>query len=374
MAWDFASDGSGGGLAYFVAPGEPAFVAPAGPGLLYEWTTTTSGDAPPGVDAPTILALQLQAIGFSAAYGETSAAPSGATIEEVLRWGDGRERITPIAPPQASSTRVATEDLAGLASVSIRVAGLPDGATYEVTSTYDPSKTWAAVCGTQLDFSSPAPAPEPFHWGPYFEGPETAEFRCLAVLPREDEDVIPVSVQTGVGAFATTVEWGPASLPAEARQNAIDGDFGSGGVLIEVTSDLFEGSGTPEFAPVYPGWTMNGSGSDGNWTAATTFGGLAWIDDAGRIIGREVMVDQGVQEPSAAGTRPAIRQLADLGTVDGRDRALFLRDNIATAGVPCDGVDPAALASASVVWIQGAGPDADHMTWSWTRVWPPSQN
>ncbi len=105
-----------------------------------------------------------------------------------------------------------------------------------------------------------------------------------------------------------------------------------------------------------------------------TFGALAWIDSDGRIIGREVMADEGVQAPPDEATRGNIRQVADLGTVDGRDRTLFLRDNIATAGVPCDGVDPAALASATVVWIQGLGPDADHMTWSWTRVWPPSQS
>ncbi len=175
MAWDFTSDGDGIGRAYFVAPGEPAFFTPAGPALLNEWTTPTPDDAPAGVDGAAVLALQLQAIGFLYAMPVAEGAvPAGATLEEVLRWVDGSERVTPLDTPESTSTPVATEDLPGLASVSMRVSGLPDGATYEVTSTFDSTKTWAAACGTQLDYGAPASVEEPFHWGPYFEGPETA--------------------------------------------------------------------------------------------------------------------------------------------------------------------------------------------------------
>lgn len=159
MAWDIGASGSGGGRAYFVGPGERPFFTEVSPGLLYEWTTVVSGDAPEGVDDAGILALQLQAIGFAATYVNTSMAPAGATLEQVLRWTDGRERVTQLDPPDVSAATVWGEDLIGLASVSIRVTGLPDGATYEVTSTYDPTKTWAAACGTALDFSSPAPTP-----------------------------------------------------------------------------------------------------------------------------------------------------------------------------------------------------------------------
>jgi hypothetical protein len=375
MAWDFGTDGSGGGRPYFVTPDEPAFSATVGPGLLYEWSTATSGDAPAGVDAAGILSLQLQALGFAAPYVATSMVPTGAALEQVLRWNDGRERTTPLNVPEVSSTAVEGEDLIGLASVSMRVTGLPGGATYEVISVYDPTKTWAYACGTDLDLGSPAPVEPPFNWGPYFLGPESTEFQCLAVVPREDEDVIPFAVETGVGAFSRSVHYGPVGVAGAAGDEPIEGDFGTGGILIDMTFDVFAGTaGIPDRGPLYPGWNNSGweTRDDGTTDGATTFGALAWIDAEGRIIGREVAAEDAGQTSSTAGTSADTD--ANLGIVGGRDRIIIVRKDLATAGVPCDGVDASALATASVVWIQGIGPDADHMTWSWTRVWPASQN
>jgi hypothetical protein len=160
MAWDLGTDGSGVGRAYLVTPDEKPFFTTASPWLLYEWTTTTSGAAPTGVSAAGILDIQLQSIGFATTTPVTTFVPTGATLERALRWSDGRERVTPVEWPVEQPVHIVEgEDLVGLVSVSLRVVGLPGGATYEVTSTYDPTRTWPAACGTTLDFSSPAPSP-----------------------------------------------------------------------------------------------------------------------------------------------------------------------------------------------------------------------
>ncbi len=375
MARDFDDSGNPAGHPYWLVPGDPYWggrPSDVGPGLLYEWTTTVPATAPAGVNEHVLLGIQLMSIGSGLGAFDASAilAPEGATVQQVVTRTDGTTVVTPITVDALPGP---ITDPTGVASVSVRVSGLPDGGVYEIASTYDPSKTWTAACGYWPSSAVPAPVVPQVNWGPYFLGPEAAEFQCLATLPARAEDVIPVSVETGVGPFSTTVDWGPSSVPADARQQPVEGDYGTGGATISATFDIFPGTaGVPDSPPLYPGWDATWETRDaGTTTGAVTFGGLAWIGADGTIIGREVATEA-AQHNLVDGA--SFDSYGNLGIVDGRDKIVTVRKNLATAGVPCDGVDPAALADATVVWVQGVGPDPDHMTWSWTRVWSPTTN
>ncbi len=367
MAWDIEIDGSGAGRPYFVAPDEEPYWGEVSPALLYEWTTAAPSEVPQGVDGNGIMNLQLQSLGFSLSFGANSLVPVGTTLEQVLRWVDGRESVTQVDWSQGLAPLVEGENLVGLQSVSLRVVGLPEGESYEVTSVYDPTKSWAAACGIDLGGGPAAPPLPDVNWGPYFEGPESAVFQCLAVLPREDEDVIPISVETGTGTFSRTVSNGAMV------DDTLTGDFGTGGVLLDLTTEAFPlGSPPWDSTPPYPGWGVEATGDGDNaWVGSMAFGALAWIDGEDRLIGREVTLGTGWESVMGGASHDTS---AAYHFEDGSTRMLIVRKDLATAGVACDGVDSAALASASVVWIQGLGPDADHMTWSWTRVWPPAQD
>jgi hypothetical protein len=375
MALDYDDSGNAGARPYWLVPGDPYWggrPSDVGPGLLYEWTTTVPAIAPAGVSEHILLGIELMSIGSGLGAFDASAilAPEGATVDQVVTRTDGTTVVTPITVDALPGP---IADPTGVASVSVRVTGLPDGGVYEITSTYDPSKTWTAACGNWPSSAVPAPVVPKVNWGPYFLGPEQAEFQCLATLPTRDKDVISVSAETGVGPFSTTVDWGRKTDPADLRQQVIEGDYGTGGAAISVTLDLSPVPLTPPDAlPGYPGWDITWESRDGvTAVGGILFGGLAWVDADGTIIGREVATEA-AQHNLADGA--SFDSYANLGTIDGRDKIVTVRKNLATAGVPCDGVDPAALAAATVVWVQGVGPDPDRMTWSWTRVWSPTTN
>lgn len=89
-------------------------------------------------------------------------------------------------------------------------------------------------------------------------------FQCLAVLPRENEDVIPLSVETGTGTFSRTVSNGAMV------DDTLTGDFGTGGVLLDLTMEAFP-LGTPRWdsTPPYPGWGVEAMGDgDDAWVGS----------------------------------------------------------------------------------------------------------
>ncbi len=366
MVWDFAEGGSIG-LAPYALPPDDQPTTGVGPALMYEWTTTVPDVVPDGVDEDGLLGVHLSFLGFTLSVEARSYVPEGATIEQVTRWADGHEEVAPVvtdANPDAGEDPVlpwlSERDLTGLVSASLRVTGLPDGQSFEITSTYDPTKTWSAACGTTLNQGSSTQEANPLHFGPYFEGPESATFQCLAPLPARDEDVIPLTVETGTGSVDRSVDFRPEGpVP-------VHGDFGEGGALIDLSYDVYHYEDFPDFPALYPGWTGGWlDAPDGGYVGAAAFGGFAWVDADGVIIGRNVL--------NAEDETPgyfSVNLVSDLGYVDGRGRMFYVGKDLATSGVPCDGVDPDALKSASVVWVQGLGPDVDHMTWSWTRVGP----
>lgn len=362
MIWDMGADGSDGGRAYSVGPDETPYYGEVGPALLYEWSTSAPREVPASVNQVGIMNLQLQSLGFPLSFGVDSVVPAGSRLEQVLRWTDGRERVTQVDSLHGLAPLIEGNDLDGLASASLRVTGLPDGESYEVTSTYDPTKSWAAACGTTLSVWPTAPPLPDVNWGPYFEGPESAEFQCDVAVRPEDEDVIPLTVQVGSGLFQRTFGDG----------GSMRVDLGTEGSLVELTVETFEVKGDPQPMPLYPGWYASWHDSGGGtMRGAVLFGARAWLDSDGRIVGREFLTAEGV-EVGRGPASPDTSGAWDL--VGGRTSWVIARKDAATAGVPCDGVDASALATASVVWIQGLGADADHMTWSWTRVWPEPQS
>lgn len=344
MAFDYWGGGA--------ASGNPYLEAPEGPGLAYEWTTVVPEDVPAGVSVSLLAQAHVASLGFGGTGLAKSAVPEGAVVETVVRWTDGREQVVKI-PWDGVGAYV--RDYTGIATISTRVSDLPDGGVFEITSTYDPTKTWAAACGP-VPISPPSPTPEvpEFHYGPYFEGPEAAVFACSAPLPPALENAILATVETGVG----EVYW---------TDQALYVDFGTGGVTITTTHDLWPVSGD-DWAPGYPGWGSSWSNEDdGSHIGAVTFDALAWVGSDGTIIGREEAIkDTSVVSASGGGYDSGIVSPAS----GGRETLVAVRGNLATRGIPCDGVDPAALVDATIMFVQGVGPDSEHMTWSWTRIWP----
>jgi hypothetical protein len=323
------------------------------PGLAYEWTTTVPDTIPPSVDVAGLSGILSVSIGLLGTGFSPTVVPDGAIVETVFRWNDGHERAVKVLPGRGGA-RLA--DYSGLASVSVRVSNLAGGDTFEIASTYDATKTWAAAClaGAPVPASArPIVTTPP---APYLEGPESAVFRCLAPLPAEAEGALPATAALDSGVLAT-------------EENAIPPDFGPRGVLVTSSHEVSV-LGT-FFDPQSPGWepAWSRTSKSSPMTGALTYHALAWVDADGVIVGREVKT----ADPD--GVQGIDGDVESWGSIrDGRQTMTFTRGYVDTRGVPCDGVDPAAIDSASLVWLEGAGPDVDHMTWSWTRVWPASKN
>jgi hypothetical protein len=337
MYLDFFRGGSGGG---------DRLDGVTDPRLLYEWTTTVPEPTPPGVNASELSQVLLGSLGFTATGFQGSAVPAGSVVETVFRWTDGHERTARVLTGGFGGY---LDDYSGIESIAVRVT-LPDGGTYEVTSAYDSSMTWDAACtsGNPTTPSSPEPTATP-----YLVGPETAVFRCLAPLPPEAENAIPTEIETHSGVVIVP-EGGGAT------------DFGPRGIIVTSDDETTEVDQPPPFSH-WPGWSddWGGTSPDGPLWGSYIFAALAWIDADGVIIGRQVDTPDpdGLHPFSGfyglgSGASPGARHTHfhyTLGYVD-------------SLGLPCDGVSSSALASASLVWLEGYGPDFDHMTWSWTRV------
>jgi hypothetical protein len=147
MFFDLGPDGGGGGF----DPG-----GPDGPGLGYEWTTVVPDVVPPGVDVSSLSETLGLSLGFGGSGFAPSWVPQGAIVETVFRWHDGRQLAIRVYKDEPGPE---VPDYTDLASVSLRVTNLPDGGVFEITSTYDPSKTWQVACWPYRDGASPIASP-----------------------------------------------------------------------------------------------------------------------------------------------------------------------------------------------------------------------
>jgi hypothetical protein len=341
------------------------------PGLMYEWTTTVPDTIPAGVGINNLSQQLAIILGLGGEGFNPSAYPDGALVEQVFRWTDGHERVEKLS---AAGPGPSLQDYAGLASVSVRVSNLPGGEVFEITSTFDPTKTWSAACvagGSAPSSTRTVVTPTAT---PYLEGPESAVFRCLAPLPAKAEDALPT---------AATLESGErwvsySGIASEFDINGSTFDFGSRGVLVTSDYELSRSVVDFEYKQELPGWgsqwgnidqTPSPDGStSGN--GVVTFTALAWVDADGVIVGREVVTTDPDGLYVGSGSRDGV-----LGPeVGGRMQVSYVVPNVDTLGVACGGAVAGALDSANLVWLEGAGPDLDHMTWSWTRVSPTSAN
>ncbi len=342
------------------------------PGLMYEWTTTVPDAVPAGVDLDNMAQQLAITIGLGGSAFNPNAYPAGAIVEQVFRWTDGHERVEQITADTGPGAEL--QDTAGLASVSIRVRDLPGGGSFEITSTYDPTKTWNAACvaGGQAP-SSTRPIITPTS-SAYLDGPESAAFQCLAPLPAKLEDALTTTATFVSGNLRVSY----AGLASDFDINGDSFDFGSRGVLAVSDYELSRQVVDFEYKQQLPGWSSEWGNIDQTPSAdgtisgngVVTFTALAWVDADGVIVGREVRTT----DPDGLYVGSGLRDGMGGPEVDGRLQRSYYVPDVDTLGVPCGGVDPGALASASLVWLEGAGPDADHMTWSWTRVGPSSDN
>ena len=336
------------------------------PRLLYEWTTTVPNTVPDGVDVAELSQILVASIGAGGTGFDASAVPSGATVESVFRFTDGHERSVKVLPDGIGGTM---DDYSRVASVSVRVTGLPNGGTFEITSTRDASKSWSAAC-TAGDSVPPASVPASTST-PYLEGPESAVFQCLAPLPEGYEDALSTTATFESGLRRVT----SSGLTDDSDMNGSVVDFGTRGVL--ATSSYALSRRVVDFGAKEqpPGWGSQWGNIDqtpspdgsiwGNGVA--TFTALAWVDADGVVVGRQVRTtdpDGLVPGTTDAGHADA----ATGGERDGHLQVSYVVGKVDALAAPCDGVDAATLATASVVWLEGYGPDPDHMTWSWTRV------
>ncbi|MBN2176059.1 MAG: hypothetical protein JW722_00180 [Demequinaceae bacterium] len=340
IALDFFGDGG--------ASGNPYLESPYGPGLAYEWTTVVPDEVPAGVSVRTLSEVHGLSIGFGGTGLTKSAVPNGAVVQTVVRWTDGREQVVDIGWDESGAS---VRDYTDIASISLRVSNLPDGEVFEITSYYDPTKTWAAACGPlPIEPREPEPDVSEMHYGPYLEGPEAEVFQCLTPLPSALEDAIPATVEPGVG-------------EEYASEHALYFDYGTGGVKITSTIDLTTVTG--DRPPMYPGWSSSWSAEDdGSHVGATVFHALAWVNEDGVIIGRETAE----RDESPVVVPSHYSSGLWMGARNGHETFIEVQGYLAERGLPCDGVDSEGLEEASIVFIQGFGPSADQMTWSWTRL------
>ncbi len=343
------------------------------PGLMYEWTTTVPDEIPAGVDLNNLSQQLATAIGLGGTGFNPYAYAQGAVVEEVLRWADGHTRVVPFTDERSSGAEL--QDTGGLVSVAMRVRNLPDGGEFEITASYDPTKSWNAACvagGSAPSSTRPIISPTSTA---NFEGPESAVFQCLAPLPAKSEGVFDTTATVETGEHRVNY----AGLASDFDRQGDPFDFGQRGILVTSNFELSRSVINFEYSPQPPGWGIVSGNIDQTPSAdgstwgnqVVTFTALAWVDSGGVIVGREVQTT----DPDGLYTGSGSRVFVIGGPeVDGWARTSYVVEDVDNVGVACPGADAGALDTASLVWVEGYGPDADHMTWSWTRVEEPSVN
>ncbi len=129
---------------------------PDGPRLGYEWTTVVPDVVPPVVNVESLSAVHMASLGLGGMTAHYPNVPEGAIAETVFRWHDGRQLAIVIPKGEYGAP---VPDYTDLASVSLRVSNLPDGGVFEITSTYDASKTWQVACWPYRDGALPSASP-----------------------------------------------------------------------------------------------------------------------------------------------------------------------------------------------------------------------
>lgn len=129
---------------------------PDGPRLGYEWTTVVPDVVPPGISVEHLSDDLLASFALGGGALHPVNVPQGSIVETVFRWHDGRQLAVPLVGDQPPAE---VPDYTDLESVSVRVSNLPDGGVFEITSTYDPSKTWQVACWPYREGASPSASP-----------------------------------------------------------------------------------------------------------------------------------------------------------------------------------------------------------------------
>ena len=348
MAFDDTGAGSGG--------------TPLGgdvdPGLGYQWTTVAEQPVPAAINLHLLAEVHTMSLGFGGTGLEPEVAGQDAVVETVARYADGTEEVSRIHRGEPGAT---IKDYTGLVSVSTRVT-LPSGQVYEITSTYDPSMTYAAACLGQGPSSAPAatdataagdtPQAEAFHYGPYLTGPESAQFQCNAALPKGLE------AKTASAEFLTGSQYDP--------EVGIEVDFGEGGFAVHTADHVFA---SPEVStPLFPGWAGHSGtkGIDPATFGAVTYDALVWVDGEDRIVARQSEQDP-AQDPARLGGTGGSGSVSYGNVLDGTQLRTWWTGPISGTAVACDGVDQATVDSATPVIIHGYGHDDAAMTWEVIR-------
>jgi hypothetical protein len=329
------------------------------PTLGYEWTTVAEQPVPAAINLPLLAEVHTASLGFGGTGLGPEVAGADAVVETVARYADGTEEVSRI---HRGGPGADIKDYAGLVSVSTRVT-LPSGQVYEITSTYDPSMTYAAACMGQGTASAAPPTSQPiptagtgtadaFHYGPYLTGPESAVFRCGAALP------------DGLEAKDTSVEFFTGSH--YDPEIGIEADFGDGGYAVHTVDHLFA---SPEATtPSFPGWggQSGTKGIDPAVVGAVTYDALVWVDGEDRIVARQSEQDPALDKSRLEGNGNS--GSVSYGNVsNGMQLRTWWTGPISETAVACDGVDQTTVDAATAVIIHGYGHDDAAMTWEVIR-------
>ncbi len=349
MAFDEGVSGGGG----------TTLAGGADPLLGYEWTTVAEQPVPAEINLDRLAEVHTMSLGFGGTGLEPEVAGADAVVETVARYADGTEEVSRIHRGEPGAS---IKDYTGLLSVSTR-ATLPSGQVYEITSTYDPSMTYAAAClGQGTASAAPAtsrPIPtagtgtaDAFHYGPYLTGPESAVFRCGAAIP------------DGLEAKDASVEF--FTGPHYDAEIGFEVDFGDGGYAVHTVDHLFA---SPEAtAPSFPGWGGQSTtkGIDPAEVGAVTYDALVWVDGEDRIVARQSEQDPALDKSRLEGNGNS--GSVSYGNVsNGMQLRTWWTGPIKGTAFACDGVDQATVDAATPVVIHGYGHDDAAMTWEVIR-------
>jgi len=162
LVGDYYTDGTGGGVSW---DGKSNIDGTFG------WTTRVPAVVPTGIDTAALSRTLMTAIGLGGRGLQQTAVPEGAVVHAVIVDADG-ERITQLFAGDSMPSINGSDDTGqaevpvdGLESVAIRVTNLPDGQTFSIVSTYDPSVFPVVTClkpapgASQMATPSPTPSP-----------------------------------------------------------------------------------------------------------------------------------------------------------------------------------------------------------------------
>ncbi|PKQ26749.1 MAG: hypothetical protein CVT64_03360 [Actinobacteria bacterium HGW-Actinobacteria-4] len=331
-----------------------------GPMTGHEWTTAVPDNVPAGVDTAGLSTTLLYSLGFGGMGLSSSWIPQGSAAAIVVTRTDGTEEEYPLEFDQEGPdpSEFGTDSLA---SVEIRVTGLPGGETFSIVSTYDPTQVPGYGCAPE-----PSPSPDPSANAgvdPFGEptsgvdapfaplhGPESAVFACLAPLPADLE-----------GVMTTAVTWTSGEVNVGGSPNTNDVfDVGTRGIEVRTEFPVAWHASLPDVpGPGWHGaWEHLGEGLE--TMGALYFEALVW-ERGGTIVAVRV------KDPNTTIGSSTTAFLAE-GTDPGVQEVVSAHADPEQYVAMCDGSPDDTLGDANLVILQGSGPTPDQMTYSWTRA------